>query len=142
MTTTITQSNISYKNVSKQSILTRKIHILSNIRIKKRLDMSSYLNTTIHTRVINNKECIIAFDNEEFLFNLKERCKHPYYISSPAVDDIIFYINQTKNDIIIYNDVKNSYTYIDINTMKSKSMISLSESDDINELILGNAILN
>lgn len=130
MSTTITRSTIS-----KQSLLNKKIHILSNMRIKKKIDMPSYLNTTIHTRIINNKECIIAFDNEEFLFNLKEKCKHPYYISSPFVSDILYYVNQNKNDIIIYNNIKNSFTYIETNKFNSKSMISLSETDDINNLL-------
>lgn len=132
---TTIKSTITFKNVSKHSFYNKKIHILSNIRIKKKIDMPSYINTNIHTHTLNNKEFIIAFDDEEFLNKLKEKCKHPYYISSPVVSDILFYINQSKNNIVIYNNIKNVYTYFDVNNLKSKSMISLSESDNLNELI-------
>ena len=83
-------------------LLNKKVNILTSPKITKKINKSNYLNTDI---LKLNKENIIAFSNYDYLKVLKTYMNHPYEISSLKINDFIYYLEESNNNLLIIDDV-------------------------------------
>lgn len=94
---------MSTLNVNRRFLMNKRVHLLSSHKIVKPIDSRSFLNIDIPSAVMYDRDCVLAFKDEHILEYLKKHMNHPYAISSVRIEDVKYYLEKSKNDLVIVN---------------------------------------
>lgn len=100
--------------VDKRIVMNKKVNILASNRIFNPVDKLSYIGIDIPQVSLitedgdNKEDYIVSFDDYDSLMSLKEYMKHPYTLSSVKVEDISYYIEKSKCNLMILRHCKGS----------------------------------
>ncbi len=97
--------------VCKETLMKKKINVLSSGNIKSQLNKNTYINVDIPSTplIFNEKtninEYIITFSDYDSLSFIKDYMKHPYKISSVKIADISYYLHKLKMNLMILEEL-------------------------------------
>jgi hypothetical protein len=109
-------------HLSKDKLLKKPIHILSNYKITKPMNINEYINQDIPS----SKEWILACKKREHMEFIKTELNHPYMISQTNIQDLSYFIQKQECNIVLILNI-----YCDLVTKKVVYIIAYLVLNDL-----------
>jgi hypothetical protein len=93
----------------------KPIHFLSSTKIKQCIYNvnNQMLSKDIILTTCTEKDYIIAFYNIEIINKVKEDSKHPYFINTVEISEMLNYCTKYKHNLLMFDDKNKTWHKID-----------------------------